>query len=159
MTTSEFPRKRQRGLSTQQIGAETLVYDELRHKAFCLNPTSSAIWSLCDGSRSPAQLAAAAGVECAGPVTDDMVRLAVEEFRRNGLLDAQPWLPQSPAVSRRAMVRTLGSTAAILLPAVATILAPEAAQAYNGCADCDSLGRRKRHKSPDTGQTKPVLPS
>lgn len=35
--------------SVQMIGQETLIYDELYHQAWCLNPSSACILRLCDG--------------------------------------------------------------------------------------------------------------
>ena len=63
MKSQQAPRRIEEELSVQQVGTETLVYDERRHKAFCLNQSSSVIWRLCDGRHSIAQIAAAASCE------------------------------------------------------------------------------------------------
>ena len=39
----EAPRSVQQHISSQQVGEERLVYDELRHRAFCLNASSSVV--------------------------------------------------------------------------------------------------------------------
>ena len=39
------------------VGEEVLVYDETTHAIHNLNPTSHAVWTLCDGTRTLAVLA------------------------------------------------------------------------------------------------------
>ena len=104
------PRSVQQHISTQQVGAETLVYDELRHMAFCLNATSSAVWRLADGRRSIAQIATASSLELCAMVSEELVCYAVEELRRDGLMEAassrcEDCAGDSP---RRAMLQRLG---------------------------------------------------
>ena len=41
-------------------------------------------------------------------------------------------------MSRRVLLQRLGVGGALLVPAVAAIVAPTAAQAYSGCVDCTS---------------------
>jgi Coenzyme PQQ synthesis protein D (PqqD) len=129
MTYLEMPRRICRDLSVEQIGAETLVYDERRHKAFCLNITSSAIWRRCDGTQTVEQIAAAVTLELAAPITADLVLFALGELRRDGLLEADATVPAT-GLSRRDMVQKIGIRAALLLPVIAAIVAPKAAQAY-----------------------------
>jgi hypothetical protein len=149
----ELFRKVSQNISVQEIGAELLIYDELRHQAFCLNPTSAAIWSLCDGARAVAQIAAAATARLGTEIPEEMVRLGLRDLRLEGLLEAglleTPAQPAAiPAVSRRAILRRMGAGAALLLPAIAAIVAPTAAEAYSGCADCTSseAAARKRRQ-------------
>lgn len=132
MTNREVPHRVRNRVSIQQVARETLVYDEQRHKAFCLNETSSVIWRLVDGERTVAQIGVAATVELNTPVAEEVVSFALEELRRNGLIVS----PAAPVVSRRVALRRLGVGGALLLPAVAAIVAPTAAQAYSGCVDC-----------------------
>ena len=80
-----LPQKLQ-AVTVQHIGAETLVYDEARHQAFCLNPTSATVWNLADGTRTPAQIAAAATLALAAPVSEPLVLFTLAELRRDGLL-------------------------------------------------------------------------
>ena len=125
------PRRIDSKTSVERVGEETLVYDEARHKAFCLNQTSSAIWRMCDGTRTPAQIAAAVTLELQESVTEELVVFALDQLRQDGLLQATP-APALPRLSRRELVEKLGVRALILLPAVAAVLVPEAAQALSG---------------------------
>jgi hypothetical protein len=138
MTSREAPRRIRRDISIQQVGAETLIYDERRHQAFCLNESSSVIWKLADGARTIAEICVEASVELQTAVSEDFVLFALAELRREGLVEEASVVEAGPAVSRRALLRGIGIGSALLLPAVAAIVAPTAAQAYSGCFDCTS---------------------
>jgi len=131
------PRRLHKQISIQQIGAETLVYDESRHKAFCLNESSSVIWNLANGERSIAQIVAEASDELRASLNEEFVCFALAQLRRDGLMEPSSVPQASPAITRRAVLQRLSAGTAMLLPAVAAILAPTAAQAYSGCVDCD----------------------
>ena len=132
----DLARRIRHNISVQHIGPEILVYDERRHKAFCLNATSAAIWSMCDGEHTVAQIAASATVKLANAISDDMVLFGLCELRTDGLLEPSISSPTAPQFSRRLMLQRLGTGTAMMLPAIAAIMAPTAAQAYNGCVDC-----------------------
>lgn len=138
MTPNAHPRSLASQVSTQQVGLELLVYDERRHQAFCLNAVSAAVWKLCDGQRTVEQIAAAAQSAGLAGLTEEAVLLAVDQLHADGLVvDDTPWMP-IPEVSRRVMMQRLAVGAAVLVPGVAMVMAPKAAQAYNGCADCNA---------------------
>lgn len=145
MHHAEAPRSIQQHVSIQQVGSETLLYDERRHLAFCLNKSSSVLWRLANGQRDLQQLRAAAELELHTPLSQDFVLFALAQLRRDGLLEPAaaasipPAASTRPAISRRALLQKLGAGSALLLPAIAAIVAPTAAQAYNGCVDCTSL--------------------
>lgn len=122
----------------QPVGGETLVYDERRHRAFCLNRSSSVMWRLADGTRSVEEIRVAAEAELGAAVSAELVRFALGELQREGLVEWSTALAREPEVSRRAMLQRMGASAAVLLPAIAAILAPTAAQAYSGCVDCSA---------------------
>lgn len=133
----EHPRKLETNITVQHVDAETLVYDERRHQAFCLNATSAAVWNLADGSRSVEQLAQDASVKLAAPVTEELVRFALAELDRDGLLLVSAAVPAgAPLPTRRQMMGSLGAASLVLVPAVAMLVTPKAAQAYNGCVNC-----------------------
>jgi len=121
------PRRLSQELSIQCVGDETLIYDERRHVAFCLNQVSSAVWTHCDGAQSVAQIAAALRSELAQPVT--------EEIEENGLLEPDTDSPSEAGlaahgpISRRSLMATLGAGAMMMLPApaIAAVVAPKAA--------------------------------
>jgi hypothetical protein len=144
------PRRIQEPVSIQKIGTETLVYDERRHQAFCLNESSSAIWLLADGERTITKISAAASLQLKTPVSQDLVLFAIEELRRDGLIESSSVAEAAPVLSRRVMLQRLGVSGALLLPMIAAVLAPTAAQAY-GCVDCSSSRASRAKRTPPTG--------
>jgi hypothetical protein len=144
MRSDETPRSIQRNISIQHVGVETLVYDEVHHKAFCLNRSSSVIWRLADGVRTVDQIRDAASIDLGVEVGEELVRYALEELRRDGLIEALSTVQTGPEISRRAILRSLGVGGALLLPIVAAVIAPPAAQAYNGCVDCSATPAKRR---------------
>jgi len=136
MEGQEAPRGIRQDISTPQIGSEILVYDRRRHKAFCLNQSSSVIWSLANGEHTIGEIRAAASLQLKYPVSEEFVLFAIEELRREGLIEQDATSEPAPAISRRAMMQRIGIGGALLLPAIAAIVAPTAAQAYGGCVDC-----------------------
>jgi hypothetical protein len=124
-------------ITTQEIGDETLVYDETRHMAFCLNASMSAVWRLADGERTVGTIALEASRELGVEIDAELVTSALGELRENGLLEAatvretEGGSTSSQAetssrtvvdrvLSRRTMLARL--SAAALLPAVASRL-------------------------------------
>jgi hypothetical protein len=142
MDTMDTPRRIEQDVSVQQIGNEMLAYDGRRHLAFCMNASSAAVWRVADGSRTIMQISAAVSMELDAEISEELVRFAVETLRADGLIEPMAEVAASddasPRMSRRAMLKRLGTGGAILLPVVASIVAPTAAQAYNGCVDCSS---------------------
>jgi hypothetical protein len=52
-----LPKARTADLVINDLTDEVLVYDLKRDKAHCLNPTAAAVWKLCDGKSSAAEIA------------------------------------------------------------------------------------------------------
>ena len=52
-----LPKARSEALITKEVDGELLVYDRTRDKAHCLNESAAAIWKLCDGRTTPAEIA------------------------------------------------------------------------------------------------------
>jgi hypothetical protein len=142
MTSQRMPQRISREISVQRIGRETLVYDGVRHRAFCMNESSGVVWRLADGTRTVAQIGAAARMELGVEVSEELVVFILEELRGDGLIEASGEDAVRVGISRRAMLERLGVGAAMLLPVIAAIVAPTAAQAYNGCVDCDASQTR-----------------
>lgn len=124
-----LPRARSRKLVIQELEGETLVYDLQKHRAYCLNETASQIWQACDGRTTVAAIAR----QIAGNsnVRDvDVVCLGLHNLAQCGLLEERPaWLPEQGGVTRRDVLQAVGKSAAALLPAVAALAVPHAAQA------------------------------
>jgi hypothetical protein len=127
------PLRRTDGLITRQLDGETLIYDRRTNKAHCLNRTAALIWDRCDGQTTVDEILSSLSQEFDTAVDERVVWFALKQFDRDQLLDERPSFPPAfvdAAVSRRAMVRVLGlSTAVIALPLVTSIVAPTAVQA------------------------------
>ncbi len=129
------PQKRSSGLLIRELPDELLVYDQEQHRAHCLNRTAALVFQQADGTRTLEELARVLDpAAAAGPDAVSAVTLAVVQLADAGLLEANP-LPDSPAssLSRRDVARRFGIAAAILLPAVATLVAPTPAEAAASC--------------------------
>jgi hypothetical protein len=134
-TRQLIPVARKDELVIQEVPGETLIYDLKSHKAHCLNRTAALVWKYCDGKHTAEQAAHKIEAELGMAVSDEVVWLAVEQLERLKLLQAAKRGTHSMTrMTRREAVRRLGITAAIALPLITSIVAPEAAQAASGCA-------------------------
>ena len=128
------PRARKQGLVVQTLPDETLVYDLDRDRAHCLNQTASLVWGHCDGRTTTKEIARSLTKSLKQPVNEQIVWLALDQLDRNHLLSEESFIPKTVAgMNRREVVRALGITAAIAIPAVVSIVAPTPAQAATGC--------------------------
>ncbi len=139
MNQHSLPVRLNQDLAIQQVADDTLVYDERRHLAFCLNRIAAAVWNECDGSQTTAQIAEKLSLLLAHPVSAETVDLAIAQLAHDGLFEASslPVVPQVDlaSISRRSLMARAGAGAVLLLPVVAAIAAPQAAQAYSGGVD------------------------
>jgi hypothetical protein len=129
------PRARRGGLLVREIGEETLVYDSTRHEAHCLNAPAAFVYRQCDG-RTPVEEIVRRMREQLGPAAGaPLVQTALEGLGQAGLLEASPSPPRSVDPGRRALLRGAGASAALLLPAVVSLVAPTPAEAAASCVD------------------------
>jgi hypothetical protein len=150
-----MPRARERALVIERLADETLVYDLERHRAHCLNRTATLVWDGCDGRTSPAVTAARLERELQVPGGEALVVSALQQLARARLLLDTP---AAAAPSRRELLRGLGlgAAAAMLLPAVESIVAPTAAQAAScvTSAECGALQPPQCNGQPVCGAAK-----
>lgn len=111
------PQPRRRGVVSQEVDGETLLYVEETHQASSLNGPASRIWALCDGAR-PAQ-----AIADEADLRTDVVLNALKQFADAGLLENGAEL-QKVNVARRLLVG-----AALAGPVVLMVMAPRAAAA------------------------------
>jgi hypothetical protein len=131
-----YPQARSARLVVRELPDETLIYDLDRDNAHCLNSSAAAIWQLCNGKRSAAQIAKDLP-EPLGPVDESVVWLALEQLGKDHLLEAHVTWPETiPRITRREAVRRIGLGAAIAIPLVSSIIAPTAAQAATCLTHC-----------------------
>ncbi|ETW92734.1 MAG: hypothetical protein ETSY1_42360 [Candidatus Entotheonella factor] len=121
------PLARSSEIVVQKVSDETLVYNLKTHKAQCLNETSAMVWELCDGTRTVAEITTELSEEFETQVDQDLVRLALGQLQKEGLLESNEdnsFLLKGP--SRRQLLRKIGFATAIALPLVSSIIAPTA---------------------------------
>jgi len=129
------PQTRRSGLLIRELPDELLVYDQEQHRAHCLNRTAALVFQQADGTRTLDGLARALDPAAAGPDAVSAVTLALAQLADAGLLEAEPPLQNTAAgLTRRDVARRFGIAAAILLPAVVSIIAPTPAEAAATCA-------------------------
>ena len=115
------PKARDSHLLVHQVEDEMVVYDRTQKRAHRLNVAVAKVWSLLDGERSVNEIAGELEVD------ESVVALAVDDLANAQLLESSEPL----SVSRRSALRRVASAAAVgvLLPVVASIPAPLAAEA------------------------------
>jgi Coenzyme PQQ synthesis protein D (PqqD) len=124
------PEARTEGLVVQHLADEVLVYDQRRYKAHCLNRTAALVWGRCDGEATVAEVVRLLEQECGAGVGEEAVWLALEQLGKARLLKERV-RKAGGGLSRREVMRRMGVAAAVGLPMVTSILAPEAAEAAN----------------------------
>jgi hypothetical protein len=136
-----MPRSRSEQLVIQDMPEETLVYDLDRHKAHCLNRAAAAVWQRCDGRTPIAEVAQFLRDEMNVEGGEEVVWLALNQLSKAKLLDEPVKAPVAignPA--RRELMKrvALVGGAAMLLPAITSIIAPTAVSA----ATCQPSGSK-----------------
>jgi hypothetical protein len=127
------PVARREGVLVRELSGELLVYERGEHRAHCLNRTAAAVFTNADGTRTVADIArlvAPGGDPAEGraAVEDALARLGEAGLLEIGAVEA--------GLSRREWVRRVGVGAAVLLPAVASIVVPSPAEAAATCVSC-----------------------
>ena len=132
------PAVRRSGLVVRELPDEVIVYDLDRHQAHCLNRTAAILFRGADGTRSLDELGALLSGDSERAERESAVRTALDQLAAAHLLDPGPSSPEpAEGPSRRSVLRRAGLGAALLLPAVASVLAPTPAEAAATCTtDC-----------------------
>lgn len=137
-----LPRARKGDVIETDLGDEVVLYDAREHHGHCLNPVVAAVWRRLDGAVSMPEMLAHLRNELDTAADEATVWAALHQLDEAGLLEPAPAEPAGGEVSRRSMLRQLGA-AAVLVPAISTIVAPPAYAQVSG-ASCST---------PDTCQT------
>ncbi len=128
-----LPLARQRDLVVQDMPDEVLVYDISSNRAHCLNETSAFVWRSCDGKTSIADIAAMLERSAGAKVSEDLVWLAIDQLNEKSLLDSGHAM-RFEGRSRREALKKIGMASIVLLPVVASLVAPPNAMASTSCA-------------------------
>lgn len=132
------PISRKSNIVVQDLENEVLIYDLTINKAFCLNQTSDLIYSLCDGKRTVAQISDEISKRLKTLISDDFVYLALDELKKNNLLENSEELANHFAgISRREVVKKVGLASMVALPIISSVVAPSAVMAQS----CNTITR------------------
>src|SRR5262245_14868143 len=115
---------RQEELVVQEMPDEVLIYDLKQHKAHCLNKTAALVWNHCDGETSVSEMTALLQQEAGSPVDEEVVWYTLDKLGKANLLEKPLAPPSDTAMTRRRMVKRVGSL--LVLPAVISLVAPKA---------------------------------
>ena len=106
-------------LVMQELEDELLIYDLDNHKAFCLNQTSKLIWQNCDGNMGISEIASEMSKRLNQPVKNEVVWLALEDFKKEGLVNFSAETPDGlKGLNRRQLIRKIGQASLISLPII-----------------------------------------
>lgn len=86
MINQDFRPRRRPDIRTEPVGGELVLYDAAGGRAGYLNSTAAAIWALCDGERSVAQIATYLAREIGGEHVASDVTATIDRFKSNGIL-------------------------------------------------------------------------
>ena len=116
----------------ERCGSEMVVFVPATNEAHSLNQTASLIFDLCDGVTTRAQMVAALR-DVGLPADTAIVNLALADLADASLVVVGDER-REPGLSRRAVIRRLGLSAAAIamLPVVETILVQPAAAQMSG---------------------------
>ncbi len=130
---SNLPQSRKSNIVVQEFETEVLIYDLTINKAFCLNPTSTLIWQLCDGTNSISQISEIISRKLKTPFSDDLIWLALDQFKGDNLLEQNDelWI-EFGGLNRRQVIKKVGFTSMVMLPIISSIIAPTSAMAQSG---------------------------
>jgi hypothetical protein len=124
------PLARKDRIIARELGGELLIYDLTNDHAHCLNRTAAIVWKGCDGTKGVGELAEALRCDIGPEAGEEVVRLAIRQLGRRGLLEDGWREYAAPFVTRRELLTKYLPTA-LALPAVMSIVAPTEAQAVS----------------------------
>lgn len=124
------PISKTKNMVVQEFEKEILLYDLISNKAFCLNETSAMIWQLCDGNKSISEISRQLSKHFKADLDEGVVWLAIEQFKRDELLDKTvPIEIDFGGLSRRQVIKKVGLASLIALPLISSVVAPNAVMA------------------------------
>lgn len=143
---NSYPKVRVADIVVQEFADEILIYDLKTNKAFCLNETSAMVWQVCNGKRNVSEITEIISKKMTSFVSEDLVWLAIDQLKKDKLLENGNDLPNHFAgISRREVIKKIGIGSLAVLPVIATVTSPTAAQSNSTCipfgaCTCNMLG-------------------
>lgn len=123
-----LPKARTEGLVLRTVGPDLVIYDKTADKSHTLNETAAVIFRHCDGTRSVEDLAKLLPEGGEPAERESLVWSAIAQFNRGELLVEKIAVPGE--MNRRESFAKLA--AAVALPVVLSMMAPNKAQAISG---------------------------
>lgn len=149
MNLGNYPLSRKEQIVVQEAQDELLIYDLRENKALCLNQTSAFVWQKCDGTKSVAEIALLLSKKFKSPVSEDFVWLALQQFKKDNLLEQSNELTTPlDGLSRRDVIKRVGFASMVALPVVASVIAPTAVAAQSGGCGCFAPGNMANLSNP-----------
>jgi hypothetical protein len=135
LTRRHLPVARDEGLLVENVGDETVIYDDKTKEAHCLSPLAAVVFAHCNGRTSVERLATLAAERLDHSVEDADVMDALAQLEERELLA----VPLRGGVSRRDMLRRSAAVTggAALAPLITSVAAPPAIAAQT--ATCANL--------------------
>src|SRR6185295_11975632 len=96
-------------LIIQKLDDELLIYDTNKNKAHCLNSGLRAVWEQCDGKSSLSDILQNLQKKNGKRLTINYVRLAIKQLLNEQLLEADTSNSILKDVSRRDVMRKIGT--------------------------------------------------
>jgi hypothetical protein len=126
------PKSRKENIVVQDFEKEVLIYDLNLNQVYCLNETSSLIWHQCDGKIPVSEISRRLSQKLKTKVPEELVWLAIDQFKRDRLLDeSNPVEVDFSGLSRREVIKKIGLASMITLPVIASVVAPNALRAQS----------------------------
>ena len=115
------PLARKKGIFSENLPDEVVLYDKTDDKVHCLSKTAAAVWENSDGSKTVDELTRVVKAKAGASVNRELVLQALGELEEAGLMEAgSGMVPEGELTSRRAAVGKMVMAGSAL---VATIVA------------------------------------
>jgi hypothetical protein len=132
MDQEQFTARTLNNSLIHQVGDDLVIYDGEQTRCHVLNPAAAAVWECCGTSANIDELTAAVSSAANLPADPEFAYLALEELKNADLLSGEPLIPaKTGGLSRRQVLMGLG-VAAVMLPAVKSVVAPTTVMAASG---------------------------
>jgi hypothetical protein len=132
--TAQMPLARTNEIIVQEVDNECLVYDLNTNKALCLNTVSAEIWKRCDGISTVQEVSQIIGKQMKIKLDEDFIWLAIADLEKNKLLAEKTNRPTEFENLSRRKVLFKYALPTLMLPVIASIVAPTAVYAQSGMA-------------------------
>jgi hypothetical protein len=130
------PLARSTGIIVQPVRDEVILYDTARDETHLLNAVSARIWNLADGNHTVSEIAENLSQLTGEPSNPELVRFALGQLDRKGLLGGEPGSARWAGLTRREFLSKF-ALAAAAVPVVQTLRVPSTDQVTS----CAGLGQ------------------